>query len=148
MSDTSKRIIFTNAEGGLSVVVPAPDCPLTMFQLAEQVVPAGREWSLVNADTVPSDREFRNAWRKDGATVRVDLPAAKEIVRDRVRAEREPLLASLDVSALRAQEQGDAVKLAEIVAQKQALRDAPASTRISDAQSVKDLKGLGIKDLI
>jgi hypothetical protein len=60
MSD--KRIIFSNDEGGVSVIVPAPDCELTIEQIAAKDVPAGKPYQIVDVSDVPSDRTFRNAW--------------------------------------------------------------------------------------
>lgn len=61
----------------------------------------------------------------------VDVGLARDIHRVRLRALRGPLLAALDVRALRAMEAGDAAGLAEIVARKAVLRDAPAAPAIN-----------------
>ena len=62
MSDTTKRIIFPTDDGGVAVIVPAPDTGLTIEQLAAKDVPAGKLYQIVNVDDVPSDRTFRGAW--------------------------------------------------------------------------------------
>lgn len=62
MSDTTKRIVFPNDEGGVSVIVPAPGCELTIEELARKDVPAGKPYQIINVTDVPSDRTFRNAW--------------------------------------------------------------------------------------
>jgi len=62
MSDTTKRIIFPTDDGGVAVIVPAPDTGLTIEQLAAKDVPAGKPYQIVNVDEVPSDRTFRGAW--------------------------------------------------------------------------------------
>lgn len=62
MSDTSKRIIFPNDEGGVSIIVPAPGTDLTIEELARKDVPVGKPYQIINASDVPSDRTFRNAW--------------------------------------------------------------------------------------
>jgi hypothetical protein len=72
--------------------------------------------------------------------ITINLNKAKEIKKDMVRAERAPMLAALDVEFQRALEAGDAGKQAEIVAQKQALRDATAHTSIVNATNVEQLK--------
>jgi len=48
---------------------------------------------------------------------------AKAIWKNKWREARKPLLASLDIEFMKAVESGDSTKQAEIVAQKQALRD-------------------------
>jgi hypothetical protein len=58
----NQRIIFPNNEGGVSVVVPASDCGLTIEQIAAKDVPAGKPYQIIDASQVPTDRTFRNAW--------------------------------------------------------------------------------------
>ena len=58
----AKRILYTNDEGGVSIVVPAPDTPQTMEELAAAVVPSGKEYKIVDESEIPSDRTFRDAW--------------------------------------------------------------------------------------
>lgn len=149
MSDTNKRIIFTNAEGGVSVVIPAPGTWLTIKEVAEKSVPRGVEYSIVDVSEVSSDREFRNAWKStDGKKIEVDLDKAKNVVKERIRAERAPELEKLDLEVLRADETGDTTKKAEIVAKKQALRDATDSPAIVNATTVEELKGLNLSALL
>lgn len=56
----------------------------------------------------------------------INVDKAKEIHKDKIRQVRNPLLEKKDVEYMRAQEVGDTAKVAEIVAEKQALRDATA----------------------
>ena len=58
----NQRIIFQNDEGGVSVIVPAPNSGLTIEQIAKKDVPAGKEHWIVDASEIPTDRTFRNAW--------------------------------------------------------------------------------------
>lgn len=60
MSD--KRIIYPTSDGGVSVIVPAPDCGLTIEEIARKDVPFGKPFKIVDAADLPSDRTFRNAW--------------------------------------------------------------------------------------
>jgi hypothetical protein len=74
----------------------------------------------------------------------VNVNKAKEITKDRLRAERAPLLAGLDVAYQRADESGDAEKKAEVVAEKQRLRDI---TQLADqAQTLDELKALKVSE--
>lgn len=59
---SSQRIIFPNDEGGVSVIVPAPDTGLTIEQVATKDVPFGKPYQIVDAADVPEDRTYRNAW--------------------------------------------------------------------------------------
>jgi hypothetical protein len=58
----NKRIIYPNDEGGVSIVVPAPDCELSLEQIAGKDVPAGKPYQIVDVSEVPDDRTYRNAW--------------------------------------------------------------------------------------
>lgn len=58
----NKRIIYPNDEGGVSIVVPAPDCELSLEQIAGKDVPAGKPYQIVDVSEIPSSREYRNAW--------------------------------------------------------------------------------------
>jgi hypothetical protein len=58
----NKRIIYHNDEGGVSIVVPAPDCELSLEQIAGKDVPAGKPYQIVDASEIPDDRSYRNAW--------------------------------------------------------------------------------------
>ena len=90
--------------------------------------------------TVPSDRHFRNAWSLSGSTITEDLTASKLIFKDKVREARTPLLAAEDVVYMKALEAGDTDAQAASVAKKKALRDAPAASAISSADTIAKLK--------
>jgi hypothetical protein len=57
----NKRIIYPNEFGGVSIIVPA-DCGLTIEQIAAKDVPRGTPYKIIDADKVPTDRTFRDAW--------------------------------------------------------------------------------------
>lgn len=58
----NQRIIYPNDEGGVAVIIPAPECGLTIEQIAAKDVPAGKPYQIVNVSDIPTDRTFRNAW--------------------------------------------------------------------------------------
>ena len=66
------------------------------------------------------------------------MAKAKEIHKSNIRYAREPKLAELDIEFQKALETGSSTT--DIVAKKQALRDAPAATGISTAVTDVDLK--------
>lgn len=57
-----KRIIYPTPEGGVAVIIPAPDCGLTIEQIAAKDVPVGVDFRIVDAADIPADRTFRGAW--------------------------------------------------------------------------------------
>jgi len=86
--------------------------------------------------TVPANRDFRGAWTLSGSVISEDLTKAKEIFADKVREARKPLLEALDTDFMKAQETG--ADTTQIVADKQALRDAP--TAGDSATTIAELK--------
>ena len=73
--------------------------------------------------------------------ITINFDKAKQITKDRLRAERTPLLQAQDVAFQRALESG--ADTAAIVAEKQRLRDI---TALADAATTLDeLKQIGVK---
>lgn len=60
-----KRIIFKNDEGGVSVIIPAPNSGLTLEEIAAKDVPTGKPFKIVDVADVQSDRSARDAWTVD-----------------------------------------------------------------------------------
>jgi hypothetical protein len=58
----NQRIIFPNDEGGVSVIIPAPECGLTIEEIAAKDVPAGKPYEIVDVSEIPEDRTWRGAW--------------------------------------------------------------------------------------
>ena len=70
--------------------------------------------------------------------INVNMTKAKDIWRDKIREERVEKLATSDVQFTRALE--SSADTTDIVAKKQALRDAPADSRIDAATTPDELK--------
>ena len=90
--------------------------------------------------TVPSDRHFRGAWSLSGTTITEDVTAAKVIFKDKIREVRTPLLDAEDVVYMKALEADDADAKTASVNKKKALRDAPAASAITSADTIAKLK--------
>lgn len=72
----NSRIIFPNDEGGVSIIVPAPECGLSIEEIATKDVPpivvhgpegsvassTPRPYKIVDVSDIPEDRTFRDAW--------------------------------------------------------------------------------------
>lgn len=58
----NKRIIYPTDNGGVAVIIPAVSSGLTIQQIAEKDVPAGKPFKIVDVEDIPSDRTFRDAW--------------------------------------------------------------------------------------
>ena len=72
--------------------------------------------------------------------ITINLTKAKDIAKTNLRTERAPVLASLDVSFMRAVESGNTSLQTAIAEQKQELRDITSHTSITGASNVDSLK--------
>ena len=98
--------------------------------------------------TVPSDRHFRGAWTLSGSTITEDLATSTDIFKDKIREVRASLLAAEDVVYMKALEVDDADAKSASVTKKQALRDAPAASAITNATTITELKNAWDTDLL
>jgi hypothetical protein len=58
----NQRIIYPNDDGGVSIIIPAPECGLTIEEIAAKDVPEGKPYKIVDVADIPTDRTFRDAW--------------------------------------------------------------------------------------
>ena len=78
------KIIYQNAEGGVSVVHPTGEVPISELPAKLGLT----DYEIVADDVIPTDRTFRNAWVKSGATIAEDLFKCKKIAHERRRLKR------------------------------------------------------------
>tara|TARA_Y100001938_G_C7757159_1_gene266790 strand:- start:14 stop:445 length:432 start_codon:yes stop_codon:yes gene_type:complete len=127
------KIIYTNANGTVSVIHPTGD-----VNDAVKDVPSGLSYEIVEDSAIPTDRSFRNAWKQNSKTIETDITKAKEIHKINIRKAREPKLAELDIEFQKALE--TSTSTTDIVNKKKALRDAPADSAITSADTETKLK--------
>jgi len=118
-------IIFTNENGNVSVCVPTGELDIETVKAKDT---PSHSIIVDSADLPEADNDFFDAWELSGKTVSVNLDKAKAITKNRLRAERAPLLAAQDVLFQRAQEAN--ADTTAIVAEKNRLRDI---TNLADA---------------
>lgn len=80
--------------------------------------------------------------------ITINVEKAKEIKKSRIREERNPLLAQLDVEFMKAVEMGDIQKQQEIALKKQELRDITKHESLLNASTVEELKALNLEKLL
>ena len=90
--------------------------------------------------TKPSDRHFRNAWTLKGKVISEDMAEAKKIFQEKIREVRKPLLEEQDALFMKALEDDDSSAQSTIKTKKKALRDAPAASAITNADTITKLK--------
>jgi hypothetical protein len=129
----SKAIIFTNNNGGVSVCIPTGE--LSIEQVKAKDAPAGS--IIIDVSSLPNN-DFFDAWELADGVVTVNLDKARAITKNRLRAERTPLLQAQDIAFQRAIEEG--ADTTAIVTEKQRLRDI---TNLADqATTLEQLKEL------
>lgn len=145
-----KRIIYTrpagmidaNDEGGVSVVTPNINTNEILteeeaVQRAFDKLPAGAiNPQIVEANTISSDRTFRNAWEKDEKVIKTNMTKAKDMTKDRLRVERKPLLEAQDILFNRALETSS--DTSDIVTEKNRLRDI--TNQVNSMTTLNQLK--------
>ena len=139
------KIIYTNSDGTVSIVQPVlteinPNTgkPFTIEEIAEKDIEKGISYEIVDDSAIPTDRSFRDAWKQNDKTIETDIDKAKEIHKTNIREARTSKLQELDIEFQKAQE--TSADTSDIVAKKQALRDAPADSAIESATDEADLK--------
>lgn len=114
----SQVIVFEADAGNVAVCIPTGE--LSIEQVLQKDCPKGA--FIIDQAALPNqDNDFFDAWVLNGKQVEVSIDKAKAIQKQRLRAEREPLLAAQDVAFQRALETG--ADTDAIVAEKQRLRD-------------------------
>ena len=82
-----KRIVYTQPNGRVSLVNPAPEYVASfetedeaMADLLIRDVPNDAvDAQIIDQTDVPTNREFRNAWKQSAGVFSVDMPQAREI---------------------------------------------------------------------
>jgi len=124
-------IIFTNDNGGVSTCISTGE--ISIEAVLAKDVPKNKGARIVNLADLPRDNDFYDAWEMDATSVAVNFDKAKAITKNRLRAERTPLLQAQDVEFQRALESG--ADTTAIVAEKQRLRDV---TKLADQTTTLD----------
>ena len=75
----NQRIIFSNEQGGVSILTPALECGLTIEEIIKKDVPAGKPYKIVDVADIPTDRTFRDAWEFSEAESVADQPTEETL---------------------------------------------------------------------
>lgn len=92
------RILYQQADGTVAIIVPSGN-----VNDAIKDVPEGLSYEIVDDNTIPTDRTFRNAWEHDVSVapekVKTDMVKAKVLGHDIRRNARNELFKPLDIEA-------------------------------------------------
>ena len=128
-----KRIIYTQSNGILAIIIPSPRWDGTIEELAQKDVPEGKSYKIVDINEIPTDRIFRNAW-EEGTTssVKINMMKARDIHMDKIRSARDKKLIELDKRKYGS----------EFDTERQTLRDIPQTVDLAVANNPDELKTL------
>jgi len=169
---TKNRIIYTRADGGVSIVVPSPEF-IARYESEPEALAAVKAGSvpvtisnpppgipdqlpraealrlglafvetpseIVDEVSLPTNREFRDAWRKNANAVDVDMPAARSIHMRRIRTVRDSALLAADTEQARVTDIGTPSEIAALKVERQKLRDMPATVDLEAAATPEAL---------
>ena len=135
-----KVIVYTGDNGNVVVCYPTGELPIEIVKAKD--TPEGS--IIVENDNLPyADNDFFDAWELNGETVSVNIYKARNLTKGRLRVERAPLLAALDVAFQRALESGS--DTSAIVAEKQRLRDI--TNQVNACTTTDELRALSCANL-
>jgi hypothetical protein len=104
-------------------------------------------WRRCDMSDFPVEHhDFRAAWTDDGKVIGVDMAKARAVTRDRLRAERVPLIKAEDVKVSRALALEDKAAVVAAEAERQRLRDITALPAIDAAKTPDELKAISVSD--
>ena len=150
--DLDKRMVIVNNDsddlrfGGsnLAVCVPLENAGVDsdgVWKSQMSNIFATASLYIVDKSEVPTDELFFPAFKySEDSGFSTDITKAKEITKQKLRADRIPLLEAQDVAYMKALEADDADAKAAAVTAKTNLRNAPAASAITDASDIAALK--------
>ena len=138
MANSDTRFVFTDDNGNVNVVCPADNTELTLDQIKAKDCPSDRTVYTVNKSAIPTDTSFSDARTYTDSGFGIDMAKAREIHKTKIREARIDLFAALDVQFQKALETGSSTT--DIIAQKNALRNAPSDSGIAAASDTDALK--------
>jgi hypothetical protein len=146
----TRTLIIKRSDGGVSVggVAERADPAIVVRKWEEAGDRRALWWRVIDGEVSLRD-EYRDAWLDhDGSAPTHDMPKAREVHREHIRARRAPLLAEQDLALMLVDEDETltaAVRLQRrraVIAKKKLLRDAPADPRIEAAQTIDELRAV------
>ncbi len=93
-----KKIIYTNEDGGVSVITPTNEKYIDII-LLKDVPKTATNVEVVEEDDIPIDRTFRDAWKQAGTRITHDMNECKNIAHCHRREMRAYEFSPLDIKA-------------------------------------------------
>lgn len=142
------RIIYEDDDGGVVILEPSAWALANGWKL-EQIlakdIPEGKSFETIENSEISSDRTYRDAWKKNGAKIEINMAKARQIHMDRIREVRNKELDKSDKALVREMESGG--NLTNLRVARQKLRDIPQTMDLESAQTTDELKAKWPDDL-
>ncbi len=61
----NQSIIYPQDNNSIALITPAPECGLSITEIARKDVPIGKPYLILNNSDISNDHEFFNAWEAD-----------------------------------------------------------------------------------
>jgi len=138
-----KKIIYTNADGGVSIVTPTNEKYIDLI-LLKDIPKDAKDVKVVEDADIPKDRTFRDALRQSGETMSHDLKECKNIAHTHRRERRAYEFEPLDIKVTIPNE------AVEAEAQRQSIRDKHEALQaeIDAASTPEDIKAILVDNSI
>jgi hypothetical protein len=83
-----RLVIYPNNQGGIAIILPAPECGIPLTEIARKDVPTGMPFRIIDAANIPTDRTYRDAWTADfsapdGYGIGQEAWLAQQAIKDR-----------------------------------------------------------------
>ncbi len=125
-------IVWTQPNGIIAICTPTGEVPIDV--VLQKDVPSDVVPFVIDRSTLPNEaRDFYNAWEQTNGVITINFEKAKNVTKQRLRYEREPLLQAQDIAFQRALETG--ADTTAIIAEKQRLRNI---TNLADSCTTLD----------
>lgn len=125
-------IVWTQPNGIIAICFPSGEVSIDV--VLQKDVPSDVVPFVIDRSTLPNEaRDFYNAWEQTNGVITINFEKAKNVTKQRLRYEREPLLQAQDIAFQRALEAG--ADTTAIIAEKQRLRDI---TNLADSCTTLD----------
>lgn len=128
-----KKIVY-KTETGIAIITPTGTIEDCMKD-----IPEGVEYKIVKDEELPKDRVFRNAWKYD---LKEDIPKAKKIWKDKLRADRESKFRENDLVLRDASIESDSGKLSKGLTERDRLRDITGN--VDSAKTISAIKKIAV----
>jgi len=137
MSTSTKmnQVIVHRSATTLDVIITTPMEQGNIDEVVRQLESEGHVCRKIPINRLPTDQTYERAWFfNDDLIIPIDIngSSAKEILKNKWRETRAPLLQSLDTKYMMAMERNDTAAMSAISVQKQKLRNITIEQNIPD----------------